>query len=193
METSALEDEALPFRKQALAEWIRNAHAIASDAETTEDEDGPGVVSGAARDSIASAVFLTGDLQAADSRPHDYSQPGTDGDERTVSGHGTDTTRGSNGQQTASRTFFWDIPTEDLVLDHLVAAGSAGNVWRATYRDHGVVAAKQLTALSDFGTPAHAAVTELVNEVAILGENRNDFGCISRPPPPDTHTHLLLL
>ena len=50
-----------------------------------------------------------------------------------------------------------------------MAAGAAGNVWRATYQTQ-TVAAKELYALADVRTPVTTAIKELVNEVRCRGE-----------------------
>ena len=65
-----------------------------------------------------------------------------------------------------SQAAFWAIPSNDLHLDHKVAAGGSGVVWKAQLKDK-LVAAKQLY------TPAtgfDAALQTLSAEVAVLAQ-----------------------
>eukprot|EP00750_Incisomonas_marina_P021265 INCI4249.1.p1 GENE.INCI4249.1~~INCI4249.1.p1 ORF type:complete len:1124 (-),score=164.17 INCI4249.1:23-3394(-) len=65
----------------------------------------------------------------------------------------------------AGNATFWSIPPSSLELDHKIASGSGGAVWKATYKGTTPVAAKEL-----FSTAVGPNVDELAHEAALLGQ-----------------------
>eukprot|EP00750_Incisomonas_marina_P029415 INCI7175.4.p1 GENE.INCI7175.4~~INCI7175.4.p1 ORF type:complete len:1381 (+),score=176.24 INCI7175.4:621-4145(+) len=145
VEMAALENEANPFRKQAIRKWL-------AEAQTGSRRNRSGVTSG--KDGSNSGQTAV-PAPAVDTRDT------------------TSKTESASVEEMGASAHFWDISNEELKLVERVAAGAAGSVWRASYRGH-AVAAKQLNAMSDL-VGLDDALVELVNEVVILGQLQNPY------------------
>ena len=147
----ALEDEANPFRRQAVENWLETARLKAEEerrfdtSSVTSDDPQP------VGDST-DADHETSDLLVHDSLEHAESDK-------------------EKQQQLTVATepkHFWEIHVEELKFNKVVASGAAGKVWLASY--HGRhVAAKQMSRMSD-ETSQDEALEDLVNEVSTTRE-----------------------
>ena len=153
----ALEDEANPFRRQAVENWIEDARLKAEEERrfdtSSVTSDDPQPVGNSANHQDETSDFLVNDSLE---RSSDRTSTHKDEDYEQQLTIATDL-------EAAEPKHFWEIPVRELSFKKVVASGAAGKVWLANYHGRNV-AAKQMSRMSD-ETSQDEALEDLVNEV----------------------------